>query len=299
MDILSKVKVAANGLSYTKVGKLVYDYGPKAMVFSGVGMMAFAGVHAVIKTPGYVERIEEVRGDKRAMAIETVKTYGPDVAIGAGGAACVLGGNHIIDGRRAAATAFAANVVNSFEEYRDRVRETYGEEADMDIMYGTVDETYTETETTKKGKEKEVEKTRKVMDGDKMLRISPYARIFDEGNPEFCPHDPVHNKNFLLGVQNYLGQKLKANGRVFLNEVYVALGFEPTYEGRNVGWSLEKNPNSVVDLGLFDFNYEARRMFWRGAEDAILLDFNIDGWIADELPREKSVCARYEDNVID
>jgi hypothetical protein len=137
------------------------------------------------------------------------------------------------------------------------------------------------------------------MNGDKMLRISPYARIFDEGNRQFISGDPIHNRNFLILTQNYLNQCLQANGRVFLNEAYIALDYEPTYEGQHVGWSLEKNPNSVVDLGLFDFDYETRRMFWRGAEDAILLDFNIDGWIADELPREKTMCARYEDEVID
>ena len=296
---MTKMKLFANSLHYTKAGKFLYDNGPKLMVVGGVGMMGFAGVHAVVKTPDYVERIEEVRGDSKAMAIETAKTYGPDILIGVSGAACVLGGNHIIDARRAAATAFASNVVNSFEEYRGRVRDKYGEEADMDIMYGTEEETYTEVVTTKKGKEKEVEKTRKVMNGDKMLRISPYARIFDEGNPNFLKDDPVHNRNFLVMTQNYLNQRLSVNEFVFINEVYIALGYAPTYEGQYIGWSLKKNPNSVIDLGLFNFDYETRRMFWRGDEDAILLDFNVDGVIVDELPREKSICARYEDEVID
>lgn len=280
-------------LSYTKVGRLVYDNGPTAMVVAGTGILAGAGIHAVVKTPAYVERVEEMRYQcahdeaKRKVAIETLKTYAPDVAAGVCGAAMIFGGHGIVHGRYVKAAAAWAAETAAYEEYRSRVIDRYGEEADRDIRYGTEEETYTVTETSKKGKEKEVEKTRKIYHADEAILVSPFSRIFSKSTNPNWTGDKLVDRNFLLMKQNYLQFKLEKNRRLFWNEALIEMDYEPTFEGQYMGWSLDKNPNSTVDLGLFKPDPENRRMVWREeGDECYVLDFNIDGQIIDELPKE-------------
>ena len=281
-------------LSYTKVGRLVYDNGPTAMVVAGTGILAGAGIHAVVKTPAYVDRVEEIRAahhydEKRNVAVETLKTYAPDVAAGVCGAAMIFGGHGIVHGRYVKAAAAWAAETAAYEEYRSRVIDRYGEEADRDIRYGTEEETYTVTEVSKKGKEKEVEKTRKVEYGDKAVTVSPFNRIFSKATNPNWTGDKLVDRNFVLMHQNYAQFKLEnsRDGMLFLNDVYKDLGFPLSFEGQYMGWSYKKNPHSKVDFGLFvPDETGTRAVYANQPDDCFVLDFNIDGQIIDELPKE-------------
>lgn len=284
-----------HGVSYSKVGRLVYEYGPTAMVVTGTGLLAGAGIHAVVKTPAYVERVEEMRYEcardeaKRKVAIETLKTYAPDVAAGACGALMIFGGHGLVHGRYVKAAAAWAAETAAYEEYRNRVIDRYGEEADRDIRYGTEEETYTVTETSKKGKEKEVEKSRKVEYGEKAVMVSPFNRIFSKSTNPNWTGDKLVDRNFVLMHQNYAQFKLEnsRDGMLFLNDVYKDLGFPLTFEGQYMGWSYKKNPHSKVDFGLFiPDETGTRAVYANQPEDCFVLDFNIDGQIIDELPKE-------------
>ena len=119
-----------------------------------------------------------------------------------------------------------------------------------------------------------------MIDGD---QHSPYAKIFDEYNPNW-EKSPEHNLFFLKSVQNFMNDKLRANGHVFLNEVYKELGFEDTKAGQVVGWIYDpENPNgdNYIDFGIYDPKDEKARDFVNGYERVILLDFNVDGPILD------------------
>ena len=85
---------------------------------------------------------------------------------------------------------------------------------------------------------------------------------------------------FLKSEQNYANDRLKATGRLFLNEVYRRLGIPETKAGQVVGWVYDPNNEDVdnfVDFGIYDVNRETVRDFVNGYEPTILLDFNCDG----------------------
>ena len=113
--------------------------------------------------------------------------------------------------------------------------------------------------------------------------ISEYARFFDESCSSWNKSQ-FHNQMFLKQQQNYANDLLKAQGYLFLNDVYKMLGMDVAPYGQVVGWIYdEKNPvgDNFVDFGLYDLNDEAKRLFINGRERTILLDFNVDGNILD------------------
>lgn len=106
--------------------------------------------------------------------------------------------------------------------------------------------------------------------------VSCYAVWFDENCLGWSKHAEL-NKMFLLQQQNYMNEKLKAVGHVFLNEVYDCLGIPRTAVGQCVGWVYNvENPvgDNFVD---FDLYAERNANFINGYDRGLLLDFNVDG----------------------
>ena len=89
---------------------------------------------------------------------------------------------------------------------------------------------------------------------------------------------------FLVNMQMWMNDKLRARGHVFLNEVYDALGFERTHAGAVVGWIMQKDGegDNYVDFGIYN-DSERANAFINGMEKSILLDFNVDGVILDYI----------------
>lgn len=88
------------------------------------------------------------------------------------------------------------------------------------------------------------------------------------------------NRIFLQCQENYFNHKLKVTGHVFLNEVYDALGFERTREGAAMGWMV--GDDKFIDFGIAEQHDIS-------GEKHILLNFNIDGVIVDNLKEEASL----------
>jgi len=112
---------------------------------------------------------------------------------------------------------------------------------------------------------------------------SQYARFFDETSPSWTK-DAEYNLMFLLQVQNYATEKLKAQGYLFLNDVYEMLDIPKSKAGQIVGWVYDKdNPigDNYVDFGIYKTDRNAK--FVNGFENSILLDFNVDGSIIDKI----------------
>ena len=83
--------------------------------------------------------------------------------------------------------------------------------------------------------------------------------------------------------QSYATEKLKAQGYLFLNDVYDMLGMRRTKYGQVVGWIYDENNtigDNCVDFDLFSSRNEN---FINGNETSVLLDFNVDGNILDRL----------------
>ena len=89
---------------------------------------------------------------------------------------------------------------------------------------------------------------------------------------------------FLKRQQDWANDKLKAQGHLFLNEVYDMIGIPRTAAGNVVGWIYDEEcpiGDNFVDFGIYDINCERNRAFVNGYERSILLDFNVDGPILD------------------
>ena len=95
---------------------------------------------------------------------------------------------------------------------------------------------------------------------------------------------------FLTNQQSHANDLLRANGYLFLNDVYEMLGFQKTRAGQQVGWIYDPDNNSesdnYVDFGIYDVHKKGSREFVNGYESAIILDFNVDGPIMNKVQWE-------------
>lgn len=235
-------------------------------------------IHDEGNNPEYDEKA--YAKDLAVIKVKTIltltKLYAPAAGLAVVSVALLTGSHVTLTKRNASLTAAYASVDQAFAKYRERVRDQLGEEVDREMRYGTrVD---SETIEGEDGKKKVVKHVR-VSEGEP----SQYAKFFDELCPDFKKNSE-YNLIFLRAQQNYANDMLQSRGHVFLNEVYDSLGIERTGAGAVVGWVLGKGGDDYIDFGIFDDRTNERvRDFVNGRENAILLDFNVDGVIYDKI----------------
>ena len=208
-------------------------------------------------------------------SIKIVQLYLPALIVGGAAIAALSQSNRVLTRRNAALTAAYGALEKGFTDYRGRVIEKYGEEEDRNLRYGTQQVEITDPETNRK------KMVTRAADG---AGESIYARFFDVTSPEWSK-EPEYNLIFLKCQQNWANDMLRARGHVFLNEVYDSLGIPRSKAGSVVGWVLSHNgeTDNYIDFGVFDKTNGRAREFVNGRENAILLDFNVDGVIYDKI----------------
>lgn len=251
------------------------------------------GIHSVRNTPElrkkYKERYDEEyteEAEKKDLAITYVQTgiklakvYAPAIVLGTLSITAILAGHNILRKRYVATAAAYTMIDKSFKEYRGRVIERFGKELDKELRYNIKAEEVEEIVVNEDGSET-VSKT--VVNKVDRKTFSEYSRFFDETCGGFEKGNPSYNLLFLEKQQCFLNNKLQANGHLFLNEVYDALGIPRSPIGAVAGWiydPTDHNIDSFVDFGIFDVNDPDKRAFVNGLEPAILLDFNCQGAI--------------------
>lgn len=217
-------------------------------------------------------------------AVKMVKLYAPAVGLGVLSLTSIIASNNILRKRNVALSAAYAAVSKSFEEYRGRVRERYGEDVDRQLRYDIkaqkIEKTVVDPET---GKEKKVKETVEVTG---LEGYSEYARFFDDGCKGW-EKDAELNLLYARAQQNYANDILRTRGHLFLNEAYDMFGIPHTKAGQVVGWIYDPengNGDNYVDFGIYDLNKPKSRDFVNGYERTILLDFNVDGPILNYMP---------------
>jgi len=202
------------------------------------------------------------------------RVYAPAVGVGVLSILALTGSHVILTKRNAAMAAAYAVLDRGFREYRARVEEAYGADRERELRYGLEEREIFDDET---GKATTVR--------DLMTKGSIYARLFDETNHNW-KKEHHYNQFFLSAQQQYCNDKLRAQGHLFLNEVYDMLGLDRSKEGAIVGWiwnDCDGSENNYVDFGIFVGNREMGMRFARGYERSIWLDFNVDGIIYDKI----------------
>lgn len=316
IDILTKVSTAMNKAAFE-----VKKYSPEIFVVAGVvGVVVSAAmackatlkVEEVINdTKEKMDRVHEstehgatpagmdysekdAQKDTVIIYAQTgaklVKLYGPAVALGTVSIASIVFSHNILKKRNVALAAAYATVDKSFKDYRKRVIEQLGKDADWELKHGIKAVESTEKiKDEETGKEKKVKKTNFVVDPSD---ISGYARFFEKyttdenGNTVLNPHwesNNEYNLMFIKSQEKYANDLLVAKKRLFLNEVYEMLGLPITKAGQVVGWVYNpEHPvgDNYVDFGLYQDNLSYSD-YVNGFDPAILLDFNVDGNIWD------------------
>ena len=243
-------------------------------------------IKTVAVDPAYADKYTEDDAKKDTTityvqtGVKVAKLYTPSVILCASSLGCLLASNNILRKRNAALSAAYMTVDKSFKEYRRRVAERFGDDVEKEIRYNIKAKEI----TTVDEEGNEVKETVKVMEGaDDPTTYSDYARFFDESCPAW-QNDPEYNLTFLRAQQQYANDLLKAQGRLFLNDVYKMLGIDITKAGQVVGWVYDPDcpvGDNFVDFGIYDMSKERVRAFVNGYEPNILLDFNVDGNIWD------------------
>lgn len=182
----------------------------------GVGVIA-TSVMAVKATPKAMRLLEEAKQEKgeNLTKLEAIKVAGPayipSVLIGASTIACIFGANALNKQQQAALVSAYALLDNSYKDYKKKVEELYGENANSDIANAIAKDKHDGSEE---------------LDDDKELFYDSFSGRYFRAN-----------KNVITNAEFQLNRDLARHGGVYLNEYFDVLGLPETDYGDYLGWS--------------------------------------------------------------
>lgn len=228
-----------------------------------------------------VSKLDEARyfapyyleGAKRAALL-----YGPAVVTGLGALMLILASHNKLRDRNRALVSALTLLQTSLIEYRRRVTEEYGEEAEHRLFYGLDKRVINTVEVTESGKKK------KKKSEENVLPETPspvmYQKVWDETNPGWSA-DPDIRQWTVFQAEATANLQLQHKGWILLNDVYEMLGIPKTGVGAVVGWSKKKIAAGTGD-DTISFGLELPHNNVPG-QRAYLLDFNVHGSIIDDI----------------
>lgn len=229
---------------------------------------------------------EDAKKDRQIVNAKTgvalFKLYAPAVAITSISLAMIIQAHRIMNRRNAALSAAYLTLNKTYKEYKDRVVEKIGEDANQELIYGyKTKKVKIKEKDPETGKEVNVEKEIKVKDKDKDF-LDSFNYVFDESNPLYKPNG-TYNDIFLNSIETYANEMLKSRRHLFLNEVFDELGMERTKEGQVLGWYYDDTSDefhNFVDFGINEVAYDDGEGGYYFRHE---LNFNPDGNILELL----------------
>lgn len=225
---------------------------------------------------------EDMRKDKMIVMVRTAgrlaKTYAPAAITLGLSLGLIFKAHGILKARNAALGAAYAAIDTAFKKYRERAIEKFGEDVDKQLRFGLKEE-----EITVKDEDGN-EKKETIVTSDVKNEYSEYARVFDESSKRW-EKDAEYNLMFLRRAQDYFNYTvLPDRGHVFLNEVYDYLDLPRSRAGQIVGWVKDSSKgDGKIDFGIYDPRKSRNNAFINGYERNIILDFNVDGPIFNQI----------------
>ena len=225
----------------------------------GAGVVATT-VMAVKATPKALTLLEEAKKEKGEdlTKIEKVKTvattYIPTVVTGAATIACIFGANTLNKRQQAALMSAYALLDNSYKEYKNKLKELYGEETHQDIVNAIA-----------------VEKAGDVYVSSECLCTSCDLTIEEnDGEPKLF-YDEHSNRYFeatierVITAEYHLNRNFTLRGHVYLNEFYEFIGLETTDYGSVLGWAVNDD-----EIYWIDFNH--RKVMMEGGLEVYIIE---------------------------
>ncbi len=187
----------------------------------GVGVVV-TSVMAVKATPKAVALLEQAKDEKgeKLTKIETVKVAGPSyipaIIMGASTLACIFGANALNKRQQAALTSAYALVNSSYKDYKKKVKELYGAEADDQVKESIAKDKYEETD----------------------ISVQPEKQLFYD---EFSGRYFESTVEEVQRAEYHINRDLSMRDYATLNELYGYFGLDPIDSGDELGWSTGMN----------------------------------------------------------
>lgn len=204
----------SNLLSQTKL--FWKRHGSTILTYVGGAGVVATTVLAVKATPKALQNLDEAREEKgeELTRFETIKTAGPvyipTIVTGAATIACIFGANVMNQRRQASLIGAYAALDMKFKDYKKKVEELYGQDANENVQNELAKDRYDGYEVT----------------SDKKLFYDYFSeRYFESTEKE------------VLEAEYKVNRQLALNSGVFLNEFYEFLDIPQTIEGTELGWS--------------------------------------------------------------
>ena len=199
---------------------------------AGVIGTAALSIKATPKALMLIKDAEDAKGDKLTY-IEVVKVawkpYIPAALMGFSTIACIFGANYLNARNQASLLSAYGLLDQTYKEYQNKVKETYGEESDNNIKHEIVKTKYNEYT-------KQYEDLLLFFDFNSMRH---FEATMDEVMRAECMFlESLHNKKY-----------------AFLNEYYDYLGIPYTDYGYQLGWFDVEN-NDPYNCRELEFEYE-------------------------------------------
>lgn len=236
-----------------KSGLYLKKYSPVALSCAASVGVIVTVVTAIKATPKAVELVKadsrkNHNGDPYAYTrkeafMSAWKCYIPTAAFGLSTIACIMGANALNSRKQAALTSAYALINQSYKEYKDKLKELYGEEAHNAIVDSIVSE-----------KCKDVFLYASDWAGYSCLDFGEDTAAYPEIVRTF--YDSFSQRYFettiskVIQAEYHLNRNFMFKGVIPLNDFYKFLGLEKTEFGETVGWS-----SCNGDIYWIDFNH--------------------------------------------
>ena len=215
-------------------------------ILTGFGVVGVGGtiVTTVVATRKATKRIDaakEEKGEdltKMEVVVTAAPAYIPVAFVAGSTIACIFGANVLNKRQQAALISAYALLDNTHKEYRDTLKELYGEEADIKIQ-----------DTIAKAKR-----------NDDITAYAPGLNGASKSEDKVLFYEPLRGEYFeasmndVLNAEYHLNRNFTLRGCASLNEFYEFLGLEKTDFGDVLGWSAENFYESGL-MAWLDFDH--------------------------------------------
>lgn len=241
-----------NMISYVKTNA------PTILTFASAAGVVVTSVLTVKATIKAVELVNEAECAKEEPLTKTeiIKVAGPcyipSVFVGVSTIACIFSANVLNKHQQAALVSAYALVDNSFKDYKNKLKELYGEETHNNIVDSLAVEKAKQIDIWSEGCFSNCNLAIEDGSSEPRLFYDEYSGRYFESTIERVMNAEYHlNRNYIL------------RGDASLNELYEFLGLEKTDYGDAVGWCC------CNEIYWIDFNHR-KTVFDDGLECYIL-----------------------------
>jgi hypothetical protein len=227
-----------------RVGKLAIDHSPTILTSVGVvgaittaylaGKASFEASDMIRLKEGLDYRSEEDRREPREVMKDRLqlvwKLYIPAIGVGTATVICVIGANRI-GSKRAAALAAATTIIErSYDEYKDKVIEKFGEKKEeavrAEIAQDRLDKTY--------------------LDDVELVNALEGELVHDKFSDRYFRN----TYEGIKGAENQLNHTLIHDNFATLDDLYVQLNIPPVAYGHAVGWNSDRLLEIKITTGM-------------------------------------------------